>query len=194
MGGYLTAIIEIHDENDNRVDVAAKDGSVQPIILRIDSTIQLTSRDRGDGTTEVLMSVVGGGSSDTGAFTTVSADVNLRTSGVTIVDSRPDYGRWKLVSIDLVIKTAISPGGVTAVVRVGSTSGGQEIVVDQTLTSSSGGVVGGFALASLGSDMSQSNGFEAIYSAGQSIYVGVTVTGTPSAGMLTADLVWQELS
>lgn len=194
MGGYLTAIIEVHDASDNRVDVLAKDGSAQPIILRLDSTFAVTSRDRGDGTTEVLLSAVPSGSGDSGTFSTVSFDVNLRATAITLIDTRPDYGHWKLVSIDLLVKTAVAPGGVSAVVRVGSTSGGQEIVVDQTVTSAAPAVVGGFALASLGSDMSQSTGFEAIYSAGQSVYVGVTVTGTASAGMLTAHLVWQELS
>lgn len=194
MGGYLSAVIEIRDENNKRVDVSAKDGSAQPVILRTDGTVHFTSRDLGDGTTEVLMTAEGGGSGDAGPFTMVSQEVDLRSSGVTIIDTRPDWGLWKLVSIDIVRKQTMAPGGVSALVRVGSTSGGQEIVLEQSVTPSSSSILGGLALASLGPEMSQSNGFQAVYGSLQNIYVSVTVSGTPTAGSLTVYLVWQELS
>lgn len=128
------------------------------------------------------------------------ADIDLTTTAVTLIDTRPTTptgpGRWKLVSIDLRVKVAITGGGTpSATVKIGSTSGGQEIVLSQTVlpATSVGSIIGGFALGSLGVDMSQATGFEAIYPAGQSIYADVTSTGTPATGVVTAYLVWQAL-
>jgi hypothetical protein len=78
---------------------------------------------------------------------------------------------------------------------VGSTLGGQEIVLDQIVLPAAavGTIVGGFTLASLGTDMSSANGFEASYPASQSTYARVTAAGAPATGTLTAYELWQEL-
>lgn len=133
------------------------------------------------------------------SLVTVMHDVDLTITATTTVDTRPALpvgpGRWKLIEIVLRMKVAVTSGGASAIVRVGSTSGGQEIVIDQTIlpAASVGDIVGGFSLSTLGTDMSQATGFEAIYPASQSIYVDVTAAGAPEMGTLTAYLLWMAL-
>ena len=131
---------------------------------------------------------------------TVQADIDLTTTAITTIDTRSASptgpGRWKLVSIDLRVKVAVTGGGTpSATVKVGSTSGGQEVILSQTVLPAAtvGSIVGGFALNTLGSDMSQINGFEAVYPASQIIYADVTASGPPATGTLTAYLLWQGL-
>jgi len=65
---YISAIIEILDESNARIDLPVQ-GVQQPIALKLDtSTLDVTSRDRGDGITEVLIGARGGsGAGATGA-------------------------------------------------------------------------------------------------------------------------------
>lgn len=135
------------------------------------------------------------------ALVTVAVDVDLTTTANTVIDTRPaspsGINRWKLMSIDLRVKVEVtgSSGSPSSVISIGSTSGGQEIVLDQTVlpATSIGTIVGGFSLASLGTDMSQVNGFEAMYPASQAIYANVTQTDSPDTGTVTAYLLWQGL-
>ena len=53
---FISAIVEVVDANGDRVDLPVN-GIQQPIVLKIGDNIVPTSRDRGDGTTEVLLSV-----------------------------------------------------------------------------------------------------------------------------------------
>jgi len=131
---------------------------------------------------------------------TTQFDIDLTTTANTAIDTRPSTptgpGRWKLKSIDLRLKVAITGVGTpSSVLSIGAVSGEQQIVVDQTVTDSStvGSSVGGFALGTLGFDMSQSTGFEAMYPAGQAIYANVTQSGNPATGTVTAYLLWQGL-
>lgn len=126
------------------------------------------------------------------------ADIDLTTTANTVIDTRPATptgpGRWKLMSIDLRVKVAITGGGTpSSVVSIGSTSGGQGIVLNQTVlpATSVGTIIGGFSLSSLGTDMSQVTGFESIYPASQEIWANVTASGPPATGVLTAYLLWQ---
>jgi hypothetical protein len=126
------------------------------------------------------------------------ADIDLTTTANTVIDTRPATptgpGRWKLVSIDLRLKVAITGGGTpSSIVSIGSTSGGQEVVLNQTVlpATSVGTIVGGFSLSSLGANMSQITGFESIYPASQEIWANVTASGPPATGTLTAYLLWQ---
>jgi hypothetical protein len=130
----------------------------------------------------------------------VTYDIDLTTAGNPIIDTRPatptGNNRWKLVSIDLRVKVALSGGTTpTAQLSIGSTSGGTQIILDQVIDSSvaAGTIVGGFALTSLGAALSQATGFEAMYPAGQSTYANVAVTGSPTTGTVTAYLLWQGL-
>lgn len=126
---------------------------------------------------------------------TVEVDFGITTTGNTVIDTRPATpsgpGRWKLMSIDLRVKEALDFG--VSIVSIGSTSGGVEIVIDQTIVpaTSVGSIVGGFSLLSLGMGMSQVTGFEGVYPASQDLWANVTVTGTPSTGIVTAYLLWQ---
>jgi len=133
-------------------------------------------------------------------YIAVSFDIDLTTTANTLIDTRTSSpsgsGRWKLISIDLRVKTAITGGGSpSSAISIGSTSGGQQIVVSQTIIPSVavGSIVGGFALTSLGSDMSQSTGFEAIYPASQAIFANVTETNSPTTGAVTVYIIWQSL-
>lgn len=131
---------------------------------------------------------------------TKAIDIDLTTTANTVIDTTPSSpsgsNRWKLMSIDLRLKVALSGGSTpSSVISVGSTSGGQQIVIDQTVVEATtlGTIIGGFSLTSLGTDMSQTNGFEAMYSASQDIYANVTQTGSPTTGTVTAYLLWQGL-
>ena len=130
----------------------------------------------------------------------VTVDLDLTTTANPVIDTRPSSptggGRWKLISIDLRVTVQMTGSGTpSSTLSIGSTSGGQEIVLTQTILPAAtvGTIVGGFALSSLGSDMAQANGFEALYPAGQTIYANVTQSGTPATGTVTAYLLWQEL-
>jgi len=129
---------------------------------------------------------------------TTAVDIDLTTTGNPVVDTRPatptGLGRWKLKSIDLRLKVAITgSGSPSSTLSIGSTSGGQQVVIDQEVTSSTtvGSSIGGFALGTLGADMNQTTGFEAIYPASQVIYANVTQSGDPTTGTVTAYLLWQ---
>lgn len=128
---------------------------------------------------------------------TVEADFDITTDGNHIIDTRPatpsGAGRWKLMSIDLRVKVAFD-ATATAIVSVGSTSGGEEIIIEQTILSTSavGSIVGGFSLLSLGMGMSQVTGFEGVYPASQDIWANVRATsGSATEGTITAYLLWQ---
>jgi hypothetical protein len=66
---YITAIIEILDSAGKRVDLPVSDGSQQPIVLKLDASLTSSSKDLGDGTTEVTI----GAASQTGAYATEQA-------------------------------------------------------------------------------------------------------------------------
>jgi hypothetical protein len=53
---FISAIVEVVDANGDRVDLPVN-GIQQPIVLKIGDNIVPTSRDRGDGTTEVALAV-----------------------------------------------------------------------------------------------------------------------------------------
>lgn len=152
----------------------------------------------------ILNNTTGGASAWTSiggsAFSNNSVDISIHDAGNVVIDTRPavpsGINRWKLVSIDLRVKTALGGGTVpTASLSIGSAPGGSQIVAEQVIDSSTpvGTIVGGFSLSSLGAGMSQSTGFEAMYPASQAIYAGVTLTGAPTSGVVTAYLVWQGL-
>jgi hypothetical protein len=128
---------------------------------------------------------------------TMAVDIDLTVNGSSVIDTRPatptGQGRWKLMSIDLRLKVGLGSG--SSIISIGSTSGGQQIVLNQTIlpATSVGTIVGGFALNTLGSGMSQVTGFEVVYPASQQIWANVTPSGSPSTGTITAYLLWQGL-
>ena len=131
----------------------------------------------------------------------VVRDIALASFTAQLIDSRPVLptgpNRWLLVSITLRLKVAETGTGTpTLNLRIGSTSGGQEIVLDQLIatTNSVGDIVGGFAIASLGSGMSSDNGFQAVFPASQALYAkSIQVAGTTTGGIVTATMWWQAL-
>lgn len=142
------------------------------------------------------------GPAGSGSLISTSFDIELQTTSDQLIDTRPAFpsgpNRWLLLSITLRLKTPLTgTSGCETNLRIGSTPGGQEIVLDQLIddTMMTGIIVGGFASISLDTGMSQSNGFEAAYDASQNIYAKSTFSiGTPSGGVITAYLLWQELS
>lgn len=136
-----------------------------------------------------------------GSLLQVPVDISLTTSASTVIDTRPatpaGINRWKLVSIDLRLKTVLSGGTApTATISIGTAAAGTQIVLPKLIddTVVAGTIVGGFQLSSLGADMSQSTGFQSTYPAGQAIYANVAVTGAPTGGVATAYLLWQGFS
>lgn len=133
------------------------------------------------------------------AIVPVSVDVDLTATAITTIDTRPlapaGPGRWKLLDIDARVKAALVGIGASSTVRIGSTSGGQEIVKDQIILPATavGTIAGGLVVATLGTDLPAANNYKAAYPAGQGIFVDVTAAGAPSAGTLTVYLLWQAL-
>ena len=128
---------------------------------------------------------------------TMAVDIDISASGSRVIDWRPAFpsgpGRWKLMSIDLRLKVGLDSG--SSILSIGTTSGGQQIVLNQTIlpATSVGSIVGGFALGTLGSSMSQVTGFEVVYPAGQNTWANITTSGSPTTGTVTAYILWQGL-
>jgi len=141
-----------------------------------------------------------GGGAPLNTLVSVQTNIDLITTANTVIDTRPSSppgpGRWKLVSIDLRVLTPVSgaPDSFSNV-KIGSTPGGSEIILNQVImpTSVTGDIVGGLSLMTLGTDMGQLNGFEAIYPASKTIYASVSGSGTLTSGEITAYLLWQGL-
>lgn len=121
----------------------------------------------------------------------VSLDVDLitTTNDVVTVYTLPatptGSGRWVLSRALLRVKVVPTGTGTPSnTFRLGSTSGGQEVLLDVVVddTAALGAIVAGEALLSLGSDMLAANGFEAVYAAGQVFYLKRTKGGTTVTG------------
>jgi hypothetical protein len=133
----------------------------------------------------------------------IAVDVNLITTGndvvtaYTLPTTPTGAGRWILTRVVPRVKVVPTGTGTPSnTFRVGSTSGGQEILLDFVCDSSNtvGQILAGQALLSLGSDMAAANGFEAVYAAAQAFYCkrtkgGTTVTG----GAITLYFVFEGL-
>jgi hypothetical protein len=127
--------------------------------------------------------------------------VELTVTANTKIDERPATptgpGRWMLVSVTCRLEVAITgAGSPSATFAIGSTEGGAEIVKAQTITSATtvGTIVGGFAIASLGTtDMAQANGFEGMYPAGQETWAAVVATNAPATGTVKIIEIWMAL-
>lgn len=139
----------------------------------------------------------------TGRRPTISVDVDLITAGNDVVTiytlpaTPTGAGRWVLARALLRVKTVPTGTGTPSnTFRLGSTSGGQEILLDTVVSSASalGAIVAGESLLSLGSDLAAANGFETVYAAGQAFYLkrtkgGTTVTG----GTVTVHLSFEAI-
>jgi len=75
-------------------------------------------------------------------------------------------------------------GSGNIVVRVGTTSGGNELLLDTAAITSAtaAGSLWGLPLAELGATLSNLNGYAAALPAGQAIFLRQTVTGTITGG------------
>ncbi len=132
-----------------------------------------------------------------------STDVGLITAANDVVTAYTlpatpaGVGRWVLTKALVRVKTVPTGTGTPSnTFRLGSTSGGQEILLDFVVDSAStlGQIVAGQSLLGLGSDMLAADGFEAVYSAEQAFYLkrtkgGTTVTG----GAVTLYLYFEAL-
>jgi hypothetical protein len=107
-----------------------------------------------------------------------------RTVEIYTVPSPTGSGRFILTRCILRLATAVVGTG-TVTISIGSTSGGTQIIKPVSVTSGSTlTIIGGEAIASLGTDMSSLNAYEAIYAYNQVIYCNITVTGTITNGSI----------
>lgn len=107
-------------------------------------------------------------------------------TGFVVPASPTGNGRFLLtLSLPRVITAIVGTGTVN--LRVGITTGGQEIVTDQAITSATavGTIVGGQSLATLGASMLAANAYTLALNAGDSVKIRATTTGTLSAGAAT---------
>ncbi|MCK9567754.1 hypothetical protein M0R72_02240 [Candidatus Pacearchaeota archaeon] len=203
LDGYAT---ETYVQNNLQIIIDALDGYGLPPSLDgyatetyVQNNLQLEINRATEVEQQIINALDGYGVPiSTNTFASVAIDVSLTTTSNTIIDTRPanpsGINRWKLVSIDVRLKTAITGSGIpSAIFSVGSTSGGQQVVLNQSIIEATavGTIIGGLALSTLGTDMSQSNGFEAMYPASQELYANVTTSGSVSTGEVTVYLMWQ---
>ena len=122
---------------------------------------------------------------------TTSVDVDLITASNDVVTAYTlpatptGAGRWVLRRALARVKVIPTGTGTPSnTFRLGSTSGGQEILLDFVVDSTAtvGLISAGQALLSLGADMVAANGFEAVYAAGQAFYIKRTKGGTTVTG------------
>lgn len=107
-------------------------------------------------------------------------------TGFVVPASPTGNGRFLLTLVLPRVITAIVGTGTVAL-RVGITTGGQEIVTDQTISSATavGTIVGGQSLATLGASMLAANAYTLVMNAGDVVKISATTTGTLSAGAAT---------
>jgi hypothetical protein len=93
-------------------------------------------------------------------------------------------GNGRFILTRCIVRLGVSllgTGNVT--ISVGSTSGGTQIILPVNINSATvQNVLAGEAVATLGANMTVVNAYEAVYSAGQDIYVNVLVTGLVTSG------------
>lgn len=104
----------------------------------------------------------------------------------TVPASPTGAGRF-LLTIVLVRETVLIVGSGTVALRVGTTTGGNELMTDQVVSSATtvGTIVGGQDLATLGLSLIAGNGYSVILPAGTAVKIRATTTGTLSAGQAT---------
>lgn len=102
------------------------------------------------------------------------------------------FGRFILTRCILRLDVALTGAG-NVTVRVGSTLGGNEVVLDTVINNATAtGVVAGEAIATLGADMLATQGYEAVYAAGQVLRIRKTVVA-PVADAILFTYVFGEL-
>lgn len=117
------------------------------------------------------------------------------TNGPTSIVTLPT--RFKLAEAFATLTTAIAGAGGTSTFRLGSTSGGQEILLDWAIvvgTTAVGTLWGDQPATERGSDMAASRGFGAYYSASNQIYARSVASGANiTAGVVTILLCGWEI-
>lgn len=102
----------------------------------------------------------------------------------TVPASPTGLGRFVVTRCIARLAVALEGSG-NMVISVGTTSGGTQILLPFTVTSSSAlTVLSGELFASLGANLLATQGYEAIVSAGQAIYCNLTKNGTVTAGQV----------
>lgn len=124
--------------------------------------------------------------------------VDLTVAGDTTIYTQPaapaGNGRFILTRCILRLNVALVGAG-NATVRIGSTLGGNEIILDQVINAATvTGVIAGEDTASLGADMLPTQAYEAIYNAGQLIRLRNTIVAPVTAGELVAYVYGEILS
>ncbi len=117
-------------------------------------------------------------------------DGNPRTDTVFTVPADPTgAGRFLLKRALIRLSTALTGAG-SLITRVGSTSGGQEVILDTAAITNATpvGILGGETVASLGADMAAANNYAKVYAAGQGFFVRLTPTGEVTGGAVTVYL------
>lgn len=120
------------------------------------------------------------------------ATVNLPIGGVvqdtttfTVPAAPAGAARMVLVRHLVRLSTAMTGAG-QCTLRVGSSVGGQEVILDQVINAATPvGLIGGELLASLGADMLAANNFEAVYPAAQALTMRITPIAPVTGGAVT---------
>lgn len=114
--------------------------------------------------------------------------INLPTSEIattTLLTSSLGVQTVVITNIFVRVEEPIDGEG-SVTFNVSTTFGGQEIIVNQTLTSGSTGIVGGLSTSSLGSSMTADNGYMTTLSTNDEIMLICSPTGVVNSGSITA--------
>lgn len=106
----------------------------------------------------------------------------------TVPAAPPGAGRFTLQRVEVRLSTALGVSDTGSVlVRVGTTSGGNDIGTDQMVdkTTPAGLIFSGLSIATRGSAMLVANGYELSMAAGAQIFARATTTGTITKGDCT---------
>jgi hypothetical protein len=108
-----------------------------------------------------------------------------RTVTIYTVPATPT-GNGRFVLTRCIVRLAralVGTGNITF--KIGSTSGGEQIILSLVVNNSTTTtVLAGEAIASLGSDMLATNAYEVVYNAGQQIYASLVMAGIVTDGQI----------
>lgn len=120
-------------------------------------------------------------------FQTTAGSVDLLA--YTVPSSPTGPGRFVLTFVVVRLKTAITGSG-SVVIRAGTTTGGNDLLVDSAawVAATPAGTVHGLGIAELGTAFTAARGYIAVLDAGATVKIRATTAGTISAGDATVDV------
>lgn len=133
--------------------------------------------------------------SPTSATSRITFAPGTRNVAIYTVPASP-AGLGRFILTRCIVRLALALVGTGSItLSIGSSSGATDIISSVVITSASAvNVIAGEALASLGASMPVSNGYEAVFPAGQIVYANLTAAGSVTDGYVDVYLYGISLS